>query len=76
MDDKVKRLIKKYENILQCYDWQHVDFTNMLIDAAQEGFDTIIELRNVISAAGGAAYFDKQLNSMLIKYNEILKIIK
>ena len=76
MDDKVKRLIKKYENILQCYDWQQVDFTNMIIDAAQEGFDTIIELRNVISAADGAAYFDKQLNSMLIKYNEILKIIK
>ncbi len=76
MDDKVKYLIKKHKNILQGDDWQQVDFTNMIIDAAQEGFDTIVELRNVISATGGAAYFDKQLNSMLIKYNEILKIIK
>ena len=76
MDDKVKRLIKKYENILQGNDPKEVDFTNMIVDAAQEGFDTIVELRKVISTVGAVMYFDNQLSSMLIKYNEILKIIK
>ena len=76
MDDKVKRLIKKYENILRGNDWKEVDFTNMIVDAAQEGFDTIVELRKAISTVGGGLYFDKQLSIMLIKYSQILNIIK
>ena len=76
MDDKVKRLIKKYENILRGNDWKEVDFTNMIVDAAQEGFDTIVELRKVISTVGARMYFDKQLSIMLIKYSQILNIIK
>ena len=76
MEDKVKRLIKKHENILRGNDWKEVDFTNMIVDAAQEGFDTIVELRKVISTVGGGLYFDKQLSIMLIKYSQILNIIK
>jgi len=67
MTNIVKNLIEKHINEID-----EDNIVNLIADAAKEGIDYVIELRNVINEAG-IEMFDEQFAKILINYSEIVK---
>ena len=67
MTNIVKSLIEKHINEIE-----EDNFVNLIADAAKEGIDCVIDLRNAIKKAG-IEELDEQFAKTLINYSEIIK---
>ena len=75
MTKTVQELIEKYMADFEIEGQE--DYTNIIVEAVDNGFDYLVELRKVLKDSRiNVEPFDKQLSKMLTAYKKIKELVK
>ena len=75
MTKTVQELIEKYIADFEIEGQE--DYTNIIVEAVDNGFDYLVELRKVLKDSRiNVEPFDKQLSKMLTAYKKIKELVK